>query len=104
MISVLLILGISYKIVSSVVSDTVDKANKRGVELYANSLRYAYTAYMYSHDGNTIDLDDIDINITTKVICAKKTVTQEGNIELYGCSVDGSKKTYKYVNGEAKRE
>lgn len=108
-ISVLLLLYSAYKITHVVIERTVDDANKRGVELYASSIKYAYTAYMYDHVETTDivftgNIDDLNIKVSTQVECKEKSVDGKGNVELHGCRVENSKRTYKYVDGKAEKE
>ena len=103
-VSVLVILFLSYIVVRSVILKTVDDANKRGIELYASSLRYEYTRYLYSNGLEVANLDDLRLDITTKVECEKKSITKEGVVTLEGCSVENSKQKYSYKNGKVEKE
>ena len=108
-ISVLLLLYAAYKISSAVIDRSIDDANKRGVELYASAIKYAYTAYMYSHIETTNlyftgNVDDLNIRISTKVECEEKSIDDNGDVTLYGCRVENSKRKYKYIDGRVERE
>lgn len=103
-VSVLVIIFLGYKISSSVIKNTVDDANKRGIELYASALRYAYTNYLYKNGFEIADVNDLNVKVTTKVECEKKRITVDGDVYLEGCSVENSKEKYKYTNGSVERE
>lgn len=103
-IFVLVLLFISYRVVTTAINNTVDEANRKGVELYASSIKYAYTSYIYRNGTLDVNIDDLEIKITVQVNCEEKKLTSSGSVELYGCTVENSKIKYKYVNGRAERE
>lgn len=103
-ITVLILLFISYKFVSGLISRTLDGANKRGIELYASTIKYAYTDYIYRNGFTNVNIDDLEIKITTKVECEEKKLYSTGMVELHGCTVDDSKIKYSYINGKVERE
>ena len=104
-ISVLLILFISYEIVKKTIIDSVDDANKRGFELYASQIKYAYAKeYFDKQNVDEIDLDSLYIKTTINVVCKEKNIDKNGNVKLTSCSIDGSKAKYNYINGKIERE
>lgn len=92
-----------YKISKNVFSDEVDKANEKAVELYANTVKLStVNLNNIMNEDSTLSYDDK--NVGTSVKCEKVNVSATGIVELFGCTVDGSKTKYKYTNGKAKRE
>ena len=99
----MIIMYIIYRIIVGVIDNTVDDANKRGIEEYVSAIRLAYAGSLLN--GETItNIDDIDINITTKVECEEKSLSLDGIIELHGCRVEDSKRKYSYVNDKVEVE
>ena len=94
--AILLVLGL---IVYKMIINSIDELNKKSIESYVTSIRYAYTAYMYKNLVLTTNIDELNIKSNVKVECAKKSIDLAGNVELHECSVEGSKRLYKYVNG-----
>ena len=47
--------------------------------------------------------DELNIVLTTEVECKDKKLYSNGNVELYGCTVEDSKIKYNYVNGKVVR-
>ena len=103
-ISVLILLLVFYELILYIINFTLDDANKRGVELYASSLKYAYTDYIYNNGFYIEDINNLEVKITTKVECEEKKIFSTGIVELHGCRVENSKAKYKYVNGKVERE
>lgn len=101
---VLVILFIGYKIAFAVINITVDDANSRGVELYATAVKYALTEYAYKHGTFTDNVEELKINVLTKVECDEIKVSYNGKVDLYGCSVENSKQKYNYVDGKVEKE
>ena len=101
--SVLILLFVSYEIVSKVINTTLDDANRRGIELYASTVKYAYTEYIYKNGFSPNSIDELNIVLTTEVECKDKKLYSNGNVELYGCTVEDSKIKYNYVNGKVVR-
>lgn len=94
---------IIYRVILNIITKTVDDANKMGIEEYVGAIRLAYAGSLLT--GNSItNIDDIDINITTKVECEEKNISSNGTIELHGCRVENSKKKYGYVNDNVIKE
>lgn len=95
-----------YKIITIIISNTVDDANFKSVELYANSIKYSYITYLYKHEltEGIVSMDDLDIKNNTKVTCEKINIDNKGNVELRGCLVESYKTKYKYVNNKVGRE
>ena len=104
-VSLVLIFILTFnEIIIYVINFTVDGANKRGIELYASSLKYAYANYMYKNGFYVDDIDDLEVTISTKVECEQKKISYDGKVELHGCKVENSKIKYKYVAGKVERE
>lgn len=103
-VSVLILLLTSFLIVSKVINTTLDDANRRGIELYASTVKYAYTSYIYKNGFATNNIDDLNINITTKVECKEKKLYLNGVVELHGCTVEDSKIKYSYIDGRVVKE
>ena len=101
-ISVLILLLVFYELILYIINFTLD--DKRGVELYASSLKYAYTDYIYNNGFYIEDINNLEVKITTKVECEEKKIFSTGIVELHGCRVENSKAKYKYVNGKVERE
>ena len=99
-ISTLLILFIAYRVSSAVITRTLDDANRRGLELYASTVKYAYTDYIYKNGLNLVEVDELKVEVSIKVECEEKRISYNGNVELKGCTVDGSKTKYSYINGK----
>ena len=92
-----------YKISRNVFTDEVDKANEKAVELYANTIKLStVNLNNVMNENGTLSYDDK--NVGTSVKCEKVNVSTTGVVELYGCTVEGSKVKYKYTNGKAERE
>ena len=92
-----------YKIANNVIADEVDNANERAVELYANAIKLStVTINNVMDEGKSVDYNSIDIG--TNVKCDKVRVSNIGDVELHGCTVENSKTKYKYTNGKAKKE
>ena len=91
-----------YKIAGNVISDEVDNANYKAVELYANAIRLAAVDI----DGLTYNEtpDYSNVKIGTAVKCERVNVSSSGEVELRGCTVENGKTKYKYIGGKAKRE
>ena len=103
LVTAMIVAYIIYRVIINVINDAVDDANKRGVEEYVEAIRLEYAGSLLT--GETItNIDDIDINITTKVECEEKSISLDGIIELHGCRVEDSKRKYSYVNDKVGRE
>ena len=103
-VSVLLILFISYEIVKKTIIDSIDDANRRGLELYVSQIKYAYAKeYLNKVNIEEIDLDSLYIKTTIDVVCKEKFADRYGNVKLTNCSVDGSKTKYNYIKGKVER-
>lgn len=89
-----------YKISGNVIGEEVDKANFRAVELYANAIKLATLSI---NDVTQTEIDYKSIKVATKVECETINVSYQ-TVELRKCSVEGSKKKYKYINGKASRD
>ena len=102
--SVLFLLFISYRVASKAVSVTIDDANTRAIELYASTIKYAYTKYIYANENNEFSIDNLNVELTVDVKCDEKSIDSRGVIELHGCTVENSKSKYGYVNGSVQKE
>lgn len=106
-IVVLSILGLSiYKITSNSINQAVENSNKRAIESYAGAVKLAYVAYMYKNHIEPENMDDLNVDVAVNVKCKEKKVASFSmqDVELHGCTVEGSKKIYGYVDGKVKRE
>ena len=103
-ISVLLLLFISYRVASKGVTGALDDANTRAIELYASTIKYAYTKYIYENGNSDFSIDDFNIKLTVNVKCEEKQIDSRGTIELHGCTVENSKSKYQYVGGTVTKE
>ena len=92
-----------YKIANNVISDEVDNANFRAVELYANAIKLS-TVNINNVMNEGVNPNYDNINIGTNVKCDKINVSSIGDVELHGCTVENGKTKYKYTNGKAKKE
>ena len=92
-----------YKIANNVISDEVDNANFRAVELYANAIKLStVNINNVMSEDDTVDYNKV--NIGTNVKCDSVKVSSIGDVELHGCTVENGKTKYKYTNGKAKKE
>ena len=103
-VSVLIFLFISFRVVYAIVNSTLEDGERRGVQLYASTIKYAFTEYTYRNGFSTYSVDDLNVETSTRVECEEKILYVSGDVELHGCTVENSKKKYKYVNGKVERE
>ena len=97
------ILGFAvYKITGGVIVDEVDNANMAAVERYASAVKLSAVNINNVMNEGVVDYNSIDIG--TSVKCDEVKVLNIGEVELHGCSIEGTSRKYKYVNGKASRE
>lgn len=104
LVSAMTITYIVYRIVIGLINNTVDDANRRGMELYISAIKYAQISYEFNNGVSADNINDLDIKVITKVECKEQKIDINGNIELHGCTVDDSKAKYGYVDGKIIKE
>ena len=102
LVTAMIIAYIIYRIIVDIIGNTVDDANRRGIEEYVEAIKLEYAKSLLNE--NAIDINSIDVKISTSVECEEKNITSNGEIELHGCRVENSKRKYSYVNKKVERE
>ena len=104
-ISVLVVLFACYEFAKISIKNAIDDSNRRGLEVYVSTIRYTYAkSYLNRNGEGNTDIDSLDIKTNVNVVCEEKSIDILGNIELHGCTIDGSKTKYGYVKNNVIRE
>ena len=96
---------ISIPIILNIVNNQKKTQNRLSVDTYGENIEIALERYKNKHDGNiTTIFEELKeyLTIDTKVKCDKIKITEDGNIIISDCYVNGEKvlndksESYKY--------